>query len=368
MKKSTSLSVLAGFASLVALSSTALANGLIIAPNGTAQLGVNDDGGLDATTTAGFVGIGYNFTGQGGRAGMQDALTPGCPCEGWGVSADGLGHGFENQSVGHSASIVVSASSNGTSGNTIDPGATASFTSNTSLLGGLGVKQTFTLSNQTATGALFKDTVTLTNTTLGTLANVRFGRAMDWDVPPTEFHEYVTIKGTGTTTTLEHSHDDGFQSGDPLTSGTATTGVPTVTGLIPDKTDAVHSGPSDHGSYFGFNFGSLLSGASYTFDIFYGAGQNEADALALLGAVSPELFSLGESSCLDNGRGGCTVNGPVRTDLPTYIFAFSGVGGTVVVPPVPEPSTWLMMILGFAGLGYMTYRRAKKSGFALAAA
>ncbi len=28
--------------------------------------------------------------------------------------------------------------------------------------------------------------------------------------------------------------------------------------------------------------------------------------------------------------------------------------------PVPEPSTWAMMILGFAGVGYMTYRRRNK--------
>jgi hypothetical protein len=28
-----------------------------------------------------------------------------------------------------------------------------------------------------------------------------------------------------------------------------------------------------------------------------------------------------------------------------------------VISPVPEPSTWAMMILGFAGLGFMAYRR-----------
>jgi hypothetical protein len=27
------------------------------------------------------------------------------------------------------------------------------------------------------------------------------------------------------------------------------------------------------------------------------------------------------------------------------------------ISPVPEPSTWAMMILGFTGIGYMTYRR-----------
>jgi len=32
-----------------------------------------------------------------------------------------------------------------------------------------------------------------------------------------------------------------------------------------------------------------------------------------------------------------------------------------VTEAVPEPSTWAMMILGFAGIGYMTYRRRKQS-------
>jgi hypothetical protein len=32
----------------------------------------------------------------------------------------------------------------------------------------------------------------------------------------------------------------------------------------------------------------------------------------------------------------------------------------VVAPAVPEPSTWAMMILGFAGIGFMAYRRKSK--------
>jgi len=35
-------------------------------------------------------------------------------------------------------------------------------------------------------------------------------------------------------------------------------------------------------------------------------------------------------------------------------------------PPVPEPSTWAMMILGFGGVGFMAYRR-KRNGSALTA-
>jgi hypothetical protein len=36
------------------------------------------------------------------------------------------------------------------------------------------------------------------------------------------------------------------------------------------------------------------------------------------------------------------------------------------VSAVPEPSTWAMMILGFAGVGFMTYRRKSLSGLRLA--
>lgn len=44
-------------------------------------------------------------------------------------------------------------------------------------------------------------------------------------------------------------------------------------------------------------------------------------------------------------------------------LAFDGVtvDGTPVTGAVPEPSTWAMMILGFAGVGFMAYRRRHQS-------
>jgi hypothetical protein len=36
------------------------------------------------------------------------------------------------------------------------------------------------------------------------------------------------------------------------------------------------------------------------------------------------------------------------------------------VSPVPEPSTWAMMILGFAGIGFMAYRRKSKPALMVA--
>lgn len=42
-------------------------------------------------------------------------------------------------------------------------------------------------------------------------------------------------------------------------------------------------------------------------------------------------------------------------------FAFTGN-----VAPVPEASTWAMMLLGFAGVGFIAYRRKRPSSFRLA--
>ena len=42
------------------------------------------------------------------------------------------------------------------------------------------------------------------------------------------------------------------------------------------------------------------------------------------------------------------------------------ISSSAITPGVPEPSTWAMMILGFAGVGFMAYRR--KNNMALSAA
>jgi hypothetical protein len=52
---------------------------------------------------------------------------------------------------------------------------------------------------------------------------------------------------------------------------------------------------------------------------------------------------------------------------PTYYLVFTGssqgnmsVGGTVSTSPIPEPSTWAMLVIGFMGLGYAAFRRSAK--------
>jgi hypothetical protein len=68
---------------------------------------------------------------------------------------------------------------------------------------------------------------------------------------------------------------------------------------------------------------------------------------------------------------------PFANDL--FQFDFTLTGGNLTSPlaveafvqvgsGVPEPSTWAMMILGFAGVGFASYRRARRSTMALARA
>jgi hypothetical protein len=64
--------------------------------------------------------------------------------------------------------------------------------------------------------------------------------------------------------------------------------------------------------------------------------------------------------------------GPVNFDL----YYVEGNGSPAVLSlnlpnarltdPIPEPSTWAMMILGFFGIGFMAYRRKSKPALRLA--
>ena len=40
-------------------------------------------------------------------------------------------------------------------------------------------------------------------------------------------------------------------------------------------------------------------------------------------------------------------------------------GGTVAISAVPEPATWAMIIIGFAGIGFLSYRRKNSPRFRL---
>jgi hypothetical protein len=61
-----------------------------------------------------------------------------------------------------------------------------------------------------------------------------------------------------------------------------------------------------------------------------------------------------------------------QASLPNSAFGANDLNPVITINPVittavPEPSTWAMMILGFAGVGFMAYRR-RNQNVALAAA
>jgi hypothetical protein len=276
-------------------------------------------GGLPANASL----VGLSFVANYG-SGLQwrDATTPGCMCEGFGVSANGIagydGNGFSNLTI-------------------LDPGGTTVGTSGYQTLVALTSLPGVTIAHDyhpSASPNLYEATVTITNTTAATVTDVRYNRTMDWDVPPTDFNEFVTLKGAGLGDLID-SCDDGFESANPLSDCSA---------IVAGNEDANFTdvGPFDIGARFTFGFGDLAAGASKTFKIYYGAAGSESAALAALALAGAEgIYSLGQSN------GGQTSGAPA-----TFIFGFGGVGAPPIDPDptaVPEPASMLLIGGGLAG-------------------
>lgn len=289
----------------------------------TVALGINDAGHLNFSggeipMNAGAMGLAYRFP----DGSLRDATAPGCLCEGWGVAvtrSDGSRvSGFANEAAG----------TGGLTGGTFS----ATTTRATSQIGldAAPVVVTHAYGVSLASN-LFQGNITITNTGSTTLTDLVYRRAMDWDIPNTEFAEYVTHKGVlanleSNGGAIRYASDNGFASSNPLDyAGYVRSG--TV------NTDFVDDGPSDHGSVFDFAFGELAAGESRTFNIYYGAAANEADALSALKTIRADVYSLGQS------RSG---SGSANDDAPTFIFAFGGVGS---IEPGMSPDNPLLPIV-----------------------
>ena len=270
---------------------------------------------------------------------------PGCDCEGWGIADLDTGEfGEAGQFFGFSniATSAVTATGAGTDAASVGNAAT----SVTDVAdGALSLQITHDFA-PSASDNLYQVDVMIENTGAGAVGDLVYRRAMDWDIPPTEFSEFVTIGGWPAAN-LIGSSDDGFVTGNPNVALTTLAGDAVLDGNFED------SGPFDHGAAFDFGFGTLAAGDTQDFEIFYGAAPSEADAFVALGDVGAEVFSLGQPSTPD----GDTLGTPH-----TFIFGFAGVGGTAVGPGGGAATTPLNFASSFANLvvDHHLYRSAQR--------
>jgi hypothetical protein len=102
----------------------------------------------------------------------------------------------------------------------------------------------------------------------------------------------------------------------------------------------------------------------------------------VIAAIDGQQNFLGLAADHGHGNGGFVfdVDSPEQTYLNNTVFNQTGFGNfrialeatlgdadggpesfSAIAGAVPEPSTWAMMILGFAGIGFMTYRRRNQA-------
>ena len=329
----TALALLAGSASAQA-----------IIDNGTIQLGVDEFGQLNvpggapsAVDGETVVGLRYLPTGN-------ESTSHGCLCEGWGVGvADAFGAPTDSGSANNDDGIDNLALVSFTS--------TASTATSVVTMGSL-LQVTHTFGPAAETADLYRVKVSIENISGADIADLRYTRTFDWDIEPDTFDEYVTHQGVATTPSVLLAINDGFSDSDPFGSRDAI-----VVDGVPGIGDFIDLGVDDHGSNFDFGFGALLAGDVFEFDIFYGGSMTEAGALAALGEVGAELYSLGQPERDIDGLGLDGAN--------TFIFGFAGVGGDIIipdptpdVPPIPVPAAGWMMLAGLSALGLRRRRRA----------
>jgi hypothetical protein len=282
-----------------------------IIDTGLVTLGVVDAGNLIWDGTGLYLDWNYN-----------DVLTPGCPCESWGV-ADSLSgvYGDAGDSNGYENISVDSFSSTSTSA-----------VSKVYVYNPSNEHNVFYVTHDyhpASNNYLFECTVSIQNVS-GVATEVRYRRAIDWDMTPTAFSEMVTLKRNGATK-VSYTSDNGFAWGNPLAGPS----------WMYFQGEAVDSGPADHGCLFDLDLGMLAANQTLTFTFYIGVAPDVFQAMTALAQVGAEAYSLARPSPYGGGGGGAPV-GPASVDFDavypggtpnTAVFGLKGVGGKKIVAP-----------------------------------
>jgi hypothetical protein len=112
------------------------------------------------------------------------------------------------------------------------------------------------------------------------------------------------------------------------------------------------------------NFASASSQITgFTGSVFQIVGEiGGADDILVIGPVAATANC--GANCQGFGGSAILAAGNYYLDLEGTGGGTAGYGGTLSttqVGAVPEPATWAMMILGFAGVGFMAYRRRNQT-------
>jgi hypothetical protein len=165
---------------------------------------------------------------------------------------------------------------------------------------------------------------------------------------------FDTSKGTLTTSPGAQSLSD---TGNGVTAFLPT--LITINGFTQSLTDGA-GGLAQTG---GNGLNDIVSSAGFATGIHFAIGTTINAT-----PVSPALLTTDFTTSINCGNG---CGGFGTLSLGSEVINFDPTGGavafdesTAVTSGVPEPSTWAMMILGFAGAGFMAYRR-KQNGAAV---
>lgn len=116
------------------------------------------------------------------------------------------------------------------------------------------------------------------------------------------------------------------------------------------------------GTTLTFSLASLASSISNNVLFFVWGSPNGDNTVTLSNGDSLTTAGLGATVNQQNNPAGYLIGlnltpGTTSVSFTTHETAFE----FAFTAPVPEPSTWAMMILGFAGVGFMAYRRRNQT-------
>jgi PEP-CTERM motif len=302
------IAIATAVAAIASLGGTAAwAQNVVTDPSGMFSVGIGPDGELfDRTSGIGFLR----------RSDGYDPLAPGTPRDSWGVETS-AGPAFGDVENNGTENLTGTTQ-------TIGPSSATSLTT-TSV--GVTLSQSYSFLQPN----VLKVTETIINSSGGLLTRVLFQRDIDWDVMPTEADE--NSFGDPITGRVNDSSFDGFEFPDPSQPyrSSCATGCSQTNG--------------DFGGGINVTLGDLSAGASDTITFLYGIsaiGENVNGLISEVDADGANYWIATQSS--ENGAY------PLLGTNSAIIAVESGV---------PEPSTWAMMLIGLAGLGFAGSRWAR---------